>query len=179
MHINNTLDDINKARSLGSSNQCYEVMYTITRSFQVKTVVEIGTHQGGSCICFCQAILDNNAIPEVYTVDSWVQADKKISAYNRFKDAGFLKYITMIEGDSKEVVPKLFSRIGKVDLIAGVLFDYENCKNFSNIILFHDTGFGKVTYLDRVKEDGWKILSLPTRYIEGDSHIVGITIAIK
>jgi precorrin-6B methylase 2 len=187
MHINNILDNINMARSLGSTNQCYDVMYTVARAFQVKTVVEIGTHQGASSIAFCQAILDNKYIPKVYTVDSWIQSNRKIATYNKFKEACFSEYITMVEGDSKEVIPKLFSDIGRVDLILidgdhsleGVLRDYDNCKNFSNIILFHDTGYGKVIYLKKIEQDGWKVITFPTRYVEGDSHIVGISLAIK
>jgi len=185
MHINPILDIINKSRCLGSSNQCYDVMYAVTRAFQVKTVVEIGTHRGASAIVFCQAVLDNGEIPKVYTVDSWVQADVKQIAYGYFQEAGFLEHIEMIEGDSKIVVPKLLATIGKVDLILidgdhayeSITQDYENCKNSTDLIFFHDTGFGKLSYLQQVVQEGWNVLSFPTKYAEGDGHIVGITLA--
>ena len=68
MNINPILSKIPKEH--GSTNQCYDVMYTITRAFQVKRIVEIGTHKGHSAIVFCQAILDNNYTPSIWTVDN-------------------------------------------------------------------------------------------------------------
>jgi tRNA A58 N-methylase Trm61 len=187
MKINNVLDEINLNRTLGSSNQCYDIMYAITRAFQVKTIVEIGTHQGASAITFCQAILDNNYEPKIYTIDSWVQADKKDIAVNNFSKAGFGRYITLIEGDSKIKVPELFTVLKKVDLIfidgdhsvEAIMIDYNNCKEHSNLIFFHDTGDGTISYLKTIEAEGWKRISFPTKYIEGDLHSVGISLVYK
>jgi len=184
MKINSVLDEINQDRNLGSSNQCYDAMYTVVRTFQVQTIVEIGTHKGGSSITFCQAILDNKKVPKIYSVDSWIQADMKNIAKNNFQKAGFEKYINMIEGDSQIEIPKLFESIGKVDLIfidgnheeKAVIADYNNCKNFSNLIMFHDTSLGDISYLNLAKEEGWKVFNFPTRYVEGDNHLVGIAV---
>jgi len=187
MKINAVLDEINRDRNLGSSNQCYDVMYTIARTFQVEKVVEIGTHKGGSSITFCQAILDNKKIPKIYSVDSWIQADMKVVAQSNFQKAGFDWYINMIQGDSKVEIPKLFEKIGKVDLIfidgdhsdEAIIADYNNCKNFSNLIMFHDSSLAESFYFKKFKEDGWNILNFPTRYIEGDGHLVGIALAYR
>lgn len=187
MKINAVLDEINQSRNLGSSNQCYDVMYTITRAFQVQTVVEIGTHKGASAITFCQAISDNKKTPTIYSVDSWIQADMKAVAESNLRKAGFDKYVTLIQGDSKVEIPSLFNRIGKVDLIfidgdhaiPAVVTDFNNCKNYSNLILFHDTGLGNYPYLLSAKEEGWNLLNFPTRFVEGDNHHVGIALVSK
>lgn len=187
MFINNVLININKARILGSSDQCYDIMYSITRAFQVKTMVEIGTHQGASCIVFCQAILDNKYIPKIYTIDNWSEAQFKQKAESNLNMCGFLPYVTMIDGDSKIVIPELFSTVGKVDLIlidgyhnsVAVEGDFLNCKDFSDVILFHDTLTGDMPYLKMVRECGFNVTSFPTRFVEGDGHLVGISLAIK
>jgi len=187
MKINSVLDEINERRNLGSSNQCYDVMYTVARSFQVQNIVEIGTHKGASAITFCQAILDNKKTPRIHSVDSWIQADMKQVAEGNFKKAGFDKYITLVQGDSKVEIPKLFNQLGKVDLIfidgdhavSAVIEDYNNCKNFSNLILFHDTGIGDCQYLEIAKQESWNVLNFPTRFVEGDNHRVGIALIRK
>ena len=193
MRINETLNEISKWLCLGSSEQCYTVMYTITRAFQVKRVLEIGTHQGASAITFCQAILDNKYIPEIWTLDNWIGIERneqsknlKSKAENYIKKSGFNKYINMIEGDSKIIVPLTFSKIGKVDLCfidgdhnyEGVMADYQNCKDYTSLILFHDTGKGDIKYLKEIEKE-WKIITFPTCYIEGDGHLVGISLGIK
>lgn len=176
---------------LGSSEQCYVVMYSIVRAFQIKRIVEIGTYKGYSAIIFCQAVLDNKLIPECYAIDLWNHKGKIFSSVKKeallnFSKSGFDKYITVIHGDSKIEIPKLFNKINNVDLcfIDGdhktetVLCDYNNCKNYTKYILFHDTGKGK-EYLSLVESEGWKITIFPTKYIEGDGHLVGISLAIK
>lgn len=187
MRINSVLDYINQGRGRGSSNQCYDVMYTVARAFQVQTIVEIGTHQGASAITFCQAIIDNGKTPRIHTVDSWIEEDMKARAAEHFRRAGFDQYITMVQGDSTIEIPLLFGRIGKVDLIfidgdhslGAVERDYENCKAFSNLIFFHDTRGIEQPYLTRARNDGWSILNFPTLYIEGNSQSVGIALAYK
>jgi cephalosporin hydroxylase len=183
MLSNTTLELINKNRALGSSNQCYDIMYAITRANQVNNVLEIGTHQGASSITFCQAILNNNQIPKIYTVDSWIQSDMKLVAETNIKNAGFENYITMIRGDSKNEIPKILKTF-LPDLIfidgdhdpEAVLIDYKNCRDFTKMILFHDTGLN-CNIPTQVKQDGWQIINFPTRYVEGDNHPVGIALA--
>lgn len=195
MLINKTLNKINEWRCLGSGEQCYSVMYAITRAFQVKRILEIGTHQGASAITFCQAILDNGDVPELWTVDSWAGFEGNEATYNlkektkkHFKAAGFDKYIHMVEGDSKIVVPDLMKKeVGMVDMCfidgdhssEAVIADYNNCKNYTHLILFHDCPIENVEYLRGARNEGWNVLSFPTRYAEGDRHLVGITLAKK
>jgi len=179
---------INKRRRyLGSGNQCYHVMYMVTQYFNVKKLLEIGTHQGGSAIVFCQAILDNGLIPEIHTVDNWSQAAYEELARNNIETAEFSKYITMHNGDSLLKVPEVFNKIGKVDLIFidgnheldYVIKDYNNCKNYSDKILFHDTRTGDLEYLRLAEKDGYTIYNFETRYVEDDRHLIGIALAIK
>jgi len=185
-------DDINhiinqRRRFLGSGNQCYHVMYMITKYFNIKRILEIGTHQGGSTIVFCQAVLDNNIIPEIHTVDNWSQAQYEELAKNNIQQAGFSKYINMYNGDSLIKVPEVFNQIGKVDLIFidgnheldYVIKDYNNCKNYSDKILFHDTRHGELEYLRLAEKDDYTIYNFETKYVEGDGHLIGIALAIK
>jgi hypothetical protein len=180
MNINDTLDRINKARGLGSSNACYDVMYFVTRLHKCKSILEIGTHQGASAITFCQAVLDNNDVPEIITVDNWSQLAIKDVAINNFEQADMLKYITMVEGDSVDVVPNLVqNKMFDLVLIDGnhgidtIAQDYLNVKDHTRMILFHDTGYGDKPYLKYI---GGATMHFNTKYVEGDGHIVGITL---
>ena len=67
MQINKVLTEICSHRGLGSSDQCYAVLYSLVRAFNVTKVVEIGTHQAASTITICQAILDNKYVPQIWT----------------------------------------------------------------------------------------------------------------
>lgn len=183
----NSVVAANRARGLGSSNQCYQVMYRVASHFGIKKMLEIGTHQGMSSISFCQGILDAGFVPEIHTVDSWCQADRKAIAKANMAKAGFSDYITMHEGDSLTKVPEVFSQIGHVDLVfidgnhdpVYIMKDFDNCKPYTSRILFHDTGDGNRQYLRDVESQGYLIYNFETRYVEGDGHLVGIALAIK
>lgn len=177
---------------MGSGSQCYDMMYALTRAFQVKKMVEIGTFLGISTMFFCQAILDNKTIPEIHTLDKWGQFGSdyyhvKSRTIDNFKKLGFSNYITMYDGDSKTALSPIFEKIGNVDLCfidgdhlyEGVMNDFNICKKYTNIILLHDTLDGNVQYLKTIREDGWTVIAFPTRYVEVDSHLVGISLAIK
>lgn len=199
IEFNNVVNEINRSRVLGSSNQCYRSMYMIAQYFNVQKVLEIGTHQGASSIVFCQAIVDNKKAPEIHTVDNWSQSGliknesdkfKKIAEDN-IKKAGFIKYITMYDGDSLTKVPEILDVIGDVDLVFidgdheldYIIGDYNNCKRYSDMILFHDTEqgahIGTDSYFGLVESDGYTIYNFKTRYLEGDGHVLGIALAIK
>jgi tRNA A58 N-methylase Trm61 len=177
----------NKNRGLGSGNQCYHVMYRVASHFGIKKMLEIGTHQGMSSISFCQGIIDAGNTPEIHTVDSWCQADRKAVARANMEKAGFGDYITMHEGDSLTKVPEVLSQIGNVDLafIDGnhdpvfIMKDFDNCKMYSSRILFHDTGNGERAYLREIEKQGWTIYNFETKYVEGDGHPIGIALALK
>ncbi|MFA5031363.1 MAG: class I SAM-dependent methyltransferase [Patescibacteria group bacterium] len=177
---------------MGSGSQCYDVMYTVTRAFQVKKMVEIGTFLGISTMFFCQAILDNKAIPEIHTLDKWGQFGQdyqhvKVRTIENFNKLGFLKYITMYDGDSQTALLPIFEKIGNVDLCfidgdhtyEGVINDFNICKQFTNIMLLHDTLDGGVKYLRDIREMGWNVVTFPTRYVESDSHLIGISLVLK
>ena len=186
------LDCMASARGLGSSEQCYDIMYSIVRAFQVETILEIGTNRGYSSIIMTQAVLDNKKVPVIHTVDQWVNNGKEIYdtkqiAKNNIRSCGLDKFIFMYEGDSKVVVPEIFSKIDKVDLcfidgdhsIKGVMTDFNNCRNNCDLMLLHDTGQGKIGYLDSIKSWGYNVTTFPTHYVEGDNHLVGITLVQK
>lgn len=186
-NLNPVVADINRHRGLGSGNQCYQVMYRVARFLGVKKILEIGTHRGASSIVFCQAILDSGLTPEVHTVDNWSQASLKDLAASNISRSGFMRYVTMHDGDSLVKVPEVLAKIGMVDLafidgnhaIDYVIKDYINCRGHSNRILFHDTGDGDRSYLKMAESDRYIVHNFQTRYIEGDGHLIGIALAVK
>lgn len=188
------LDRINTARGMGSSNQCYNVLYTVARAFNVSSIVEIGTYLGASSIVMTQAVLDNGYTPVVHTIDNYlIYTDHRFErikegAVNNIDQAGLSGYITMYDGDSLTILPGIFASLGnKVDLcfidgdhtIQGATNDFLQCEPFSNLLVLHDTGQGDLSYLDLAREKGYTVLSIPTRYIEGDGHLVGISIVYR
>lgn len=187
------LDKINIARGMGSSNQCYNVLYTVARAFNVKSIVEIGTYLGASSIVMAQAVLDNGYTPLIHTVDNYmIYTDHRFErikegAFANIEQAGLMEYITIHDGDSLEILQGIFTTLGKVDLcfidgdhtVQGVICDFQICEPFSNLLVFHDTLNGDLPYLDMARERGYTVLSIPTKYIEGDGHLVGISIAYR
>ena len=189
MTINPILAEAWKSgKGSGSADQDYFIMYAVARAIQATRIVEIGTNRGFSATTFCQAVIDNKQTPQIWAVDSWEINPQTIDmAKDLFAKTGFGKYIEIVIGKSQDVLPNLLNRIGKVDLIfidgshksEDVITDFRNAKDYTDYILLHDTRNGKVGYLREIKEDGWTVVSLPTRYIEGNNHLVGITLGIK
>jgi len=185
-----------------ATSQCYDLIYSITRGFQIKKVVEIGTFKGVSSIYFCQAILDNSYTPEIYTIDNNAididfKLNRKQKASENFKKFGYDKYITEIIGDSKLVLKELFKKIGRVDICFldgdhshdAVMNDFVNSKDYTNIMLLHDTLDGKtplddeLEYLKIIQKCGWKLITFPTKYINNNYDInngyLGLSLIIK
>ena len=172
----------------GSTDQDYFVMYAITRAIQATRIVEIGTNRGFSAITFCQAVIDNKQTPYIWTIDDWKINPKTFDiASGLFDKTGFAKYMEIIVGSSQDVLPDLLNRIGKVDLMfidgshkpEDAITDFRNAKDYTDYILLHDTGEGKIKYLELIRKEGWTTIGLPTRYVEGNNHLVGITLAKK
>lgn len=177
---------------LGSGEQCYDVMYTVARAFQIQSLVEIGTYKAYSTIVFCQAILDNHFKPIIYAADQWNNYGLDIGvvepvARKHITQMNFDQYVKVIKGDSAKTIPELFKSIGKVDMcfidgdhtLKGVQTDFNNCKDHTDIILFHDALCGNDVkdFLQTIK--GWTIITFPTKYIEGDNRDLGIALAVK
>ena len=172
----------------GSTDQDYFIMYAVARAIQATRIVEIGTNRGFSATVFCQAVIDNKQTPQIFTIDDWeINPQTLDMAKDLFAKTGFGKYIEIVIGKSQDVLLNLLNRISKVDLIfidgshksEDVITDFRNAKDYTDYILLHDTGEGKVGYLQKIKEECWTTISLPTRYIEGNNHLVGITLGIK
>lgn len=196
MIINGVLAEICKAPYLGSGEQDYVVLYTLVRAFNVKKVIETGTHQGASAIAIAQAIRDNGYVPTVWSIDNWSQA------YGDFKDgdamrqkalenlhrAGFPNDVHLMSGCSWTVAPSVLESEGPFDLAfidgnhgpEGVFGDMDAFKDKVPILVFHDATGGTVEAAIRsLEEDGWDCWRFPTRYAEGDGHAVGITACFR
>ena len=149
----------------------------------MKRVVEIGTHQAGSTIVICQAILDNKYVPQVWTIDNW-RCNAEALAKNHLAMAGFTNHVRMVTGDSDKVLPELFARIGYVDMVfidgnhqpEAVQKDIDICVQYASKLVMHDT-WTMNSYLQKLRDGGWNVVVFPTRYVEGDGHLVGISFA--
>jgi len=189
MTINPILAEAWKSgKGSGSTDQDYFIMYAVARAIQATRIVEIGTNRGFSTTVFCQAVIDNKQTPQIFTIDNWeINPQTFDMAKDLFAKTGFGKYIEIVIGKSQDVLPNLLNRIGKVDLMfidgshkpEDAITDFRNAKDYTDYILLHDTGEGKIKYLELIRKEGWTTISLPTRYIEGNNHLVGITLAKK
>lgn len=189
--INPILEKINKDRYLGSSNQCYKLMYNIAWFFNVRKILEIGTHKAASTIAFCQSMYDMRTTKFdtfiIHTIDNWSQASMKKEAINNIDSAGFKDNVVMYDGCSSVMVPLVLKDNGKMDLIfidgdhhnEAVIRDFDNCKDFTDVIIFHDTENGNLPYTQYVKDSGFDFYNFETRYLEGDCHLVGLGLAIR
>jgi len=188
MQINSVLSEIcSQHRGIGSTDQCYAVLYSFVRAFGAKRVVEVGTHQAASTIAICQAVLDNKEIPQVWTIDNWSQPPgSEKMARDHLAKAGFENYVTMVRGNSDKVLPVLFSEIGAVDLVFidgchspdAVQKDIDACMSYSNRLVMHDTP-AMNSYLYKLRGMGWIVTVFPTRFLEGGGAFVGISLAVK
>lgn len=187
MNIHPVLDRLCLNTGLGSSRACYDVMYFTARLHGCRRILEVGTYRGASAIAFCQAVLDNGGTPDLWTVDDWSQADERAIAVANFKEAGVDGFITMKDGDSGVVVPALpgswdLAFIDGCHSFEAATRDYVNVRSKAGMVLFHDTGDGdpeRVPYLSQARADGLSLFHFATRYVEGDGHLVGITLAKK
>jgi len=175
---------------LGSTEQGYLVMYSVARAIQAVRIIEIGTHKGGSAIAFCQAVLDNGHTPHIWTIDDWSRRPgSKGRALANISQAGFTKYIELVQGRSEDVLPSLFQRVQRVDavLIDGGMDrgteDFILCEPHTDCFVLKDTkpraDGGREWDWGKIEEKGWNVVNLPTRHLKGDGHLVGIAIATR
>lgn len=195
MEINKTITKMLTSSNAGSSMQDYILLYAIVQAFQVSKIVEIGTNKGISAIAMCQGVLDNQKIPKIWTVDNWIWGKNQKHAESNFKEENFQKYITIKEGDSHKVLPILMREIGRVDLVfidgdhtfEAVKQDYLDVKDYTDVILFHDTEDGNIKYYDwnnrsikDIVDKDWDVINFPTVHFKPEngkfvySHIVGM-----
>ncbi len=111
--------------------------YDLIRNTNPKTIVELGTHKGGSFFSFCQAVKDANLPTALYAIDTW-KGDKHSGKY----DESVFKLVNKL---SKQLYPEV-----NISLIRKTF--NQALKEFSNnsIDILHIDGLH--TY-EAVKED--------------------------
>jgi len=188
MELNPILTEVNKARWLGSTDQCYEVIYTVVRAFQVQNIVEIGTHRAASTIAMCQAVKDNGQTPRVWTIDNWSQMDMRAAAVDHLSRAGFGPNVELVTGSSRDVLTKLFERTVDIDLVFidgdhtedAVRADWALSSPHAPLVLFHDAAMYAVSrVVDEAEAAGWNVTRFPTTFVEGDGRLVGVALAAR
>ena len=55
--------------------------YWLVASLKPKTLVELGTHGGGSYFSFCQSVVDNKLDTKTYAIDTWT-GEKQAGFYS-------------------------------------------------------------------------------------------------
>ncbi len=102
--------------------------YDLVRNLKPQTIVELGTHKGGSFFSFCQAVKDAKLKTKLFAIDTW-KGDKHTGAY----DSQMYKHV-------KEIKNKLYPN-QNIKLLRKT-FD-ETKKNFkdNSIDILHIDGF--------------------------------------
>ena len=123
--------------------------YDLISNIKPKTIVELGTHKGGSFFSFCQAVKDNNLSTKLYAIDTW-KGDQHTGKYDK----------TMYQ-QVQNISQKLYPTV-KIKLIKKS-FD-QALDDFSNksIDILHIDGFHTyqavkkdlVNWLPKVKKSG-------------------------
>ena len=124
-------------------------------AFRPQTIVELGTHNGYSFLCFCQAIKTLNYPAKAYAVDTW-QGDEHAGFYGDDVYQKLSSYHSARYGEFSELVRSTFDsaharfKDGSVDLLhidgrhlyEDVRHDFELWRSKLSpraIVLFHDT----------------------------------------
>lgn len=163
--------------------------YDLVRNTKPKTIVELGTHKGGSFFSFCQAVKDAGLSTKLYAIDTW-QGDKHAGKYdesvfdlvkNLSKELYSELNISLIKKSFNQALEKFSNNTIDILHIDG-LHTYEAVKeDFDNwmpkvkengIILLHDV-FEKTDDFGVYKL--WNELKKKYKYLEFEnSHGLGI-----
>lgn len=148
--------------------------YWLVASLKPKTLVELGTHGGGSYFSFCQSVVDNKLDTKTYAIDTWT-GEKQAGFYSEslfkkvmdFNIEHFDNFSTLMKMTFDEALNEFDD--DSVDLLhIDGFHSYEAVSNdFQTwypklskeaIVLFHDTheikpGFGVHQFWDELKKD--------------------------
>jgi len=104
--ILDVLEDMYENQQMGMWNVTPEdgrLLRVLTEATGAKRVVEIGTSNGYSTICFCLALRNTGGNIITHEID----ARRASLARENFKRAGVSDMVTLVEGDAHETVTKL------------------------------------------------------------------------
>jgi len=148
--------------------------YWLVASLKPKTLVELGTHGGGSYFSFCQSVVDNKLDTNTYAIDTWT-GEKQAGFYSEslfkkvmdFNIEHFDNFSTLMKMTFDEALNEFDD--DSVDLLhIDGFHSYEAVSNDFHtwypklskeaIVLFHDTheikpGFGVHQFWDELKKD--------------------------
>ena len=148
--------------------------YWLVASLKPKTLVELGTHGGGSYFSFCQSVVDNKLDTKTYAIDTWT-GEKQAGFYSEslfkkvmdFNIEHFDNFSTLMKMTFDEALNEFDDN--SVDLLhIDGFHSYEAVSNDYRswypklskeaIVLFHDTheikpGFGVHQFWDELKKE--------------------------
>ena len=148
--------------------------YWLVASLKPKTLVELGTHGGGSYFSFCQSVVDNKLDTKTYAIDTWM-GEKQAGFYSEslfkkvmdFNIEHFDNFSTLMKMTFDEALNEFDDN--SVDLLhIDGFHSYEAVSNDYRswypklskeaIVLFHDTheikpGFGVHQFWDELKKE--------------------------
>ena len=148
--------------------------YWLVATLKPKTLVELGTHGGGSYFSFCQSVIDNKLDTKTYAIDTWM-GEKQAGFYSEslfkkvmdFNIEHFDNFSTLMKMTFDEALNEFDD--DSVDLLhIDGFHSYEAVSNDFRtwypklskeaIVLFHDTheikpGFGVHQFWDELKKD--------------------------
>ena len=148
--------------------------YWLVAALKPKTLVELGTHGGGSYFSFCQSVVDNKLETKTYAIDTWM-GEKQAGFYSEslfkkvmdFNIEHFDNFSTLMKMTFDEALNEFDD--DSVDLLhIDGFHSYEAVSNDFRtwypklskeaIVLFHDTheikpGFGVHQFWDELKKE--------------------------
>ena len=148
--------------------------YWLVAALNPKTLVELGTHGGGSYFSFCQSVIDNKLDTKTYAIDTWM-GEKQAGFYSEslfkkvmdFNIEHFDNFSTLMKMTFDEALNEFDDN--SVDLLhIDGFHSYEAVSNDFRtwypklskeaIVLFHDTheikpGFGVHQFWDELKKE--------------------------
>lgn len=153
--------------------------YWFVKTFEPKTIVELGSHYAVSYFTFCQSVQENNLDCQCHAVDTWkgeeqagFYSEEVYDAVKKYNDENYSEFSTLHRCFFEEAVNEFED--GSIDLLhidgfhsyEAVKNDFETYKNKLSpnaVVLFHDTmeikeGFGVHQFWDEItKEYPWHV----------------------
>lgn len=149
----------------GGTIEGYIFLYGLVSLLKPSTIVEIGTNYGIGSIVMALALKENNLKGYIYTYDISKECLKM--AYAQYIQMDVQNYINFNLGTSNKVRElKAHFDLAFVDgdhTYEGVKKDFENLKNISDYIVFHDTDIcgGVKKFTDELEGEKVKITKRP------------------